>query len=135
VCKLCDVQCCHHCFQHIETDVQLHTQLPGHNLLINMDELIETLFILWCDSCAWLPRTWLVFYIAVAETHRPPLHCAHIHSLVSINIQQVLMNINGGHFFCMEEFRGTPLLHPHFHVRCHSVRLPLCCHLSHSNNI
>ena len=32
------------------------------------------------------------------------------------------------HFFCMEEFNETPLLHMHFHVRCHFVRLPLCCH-------
>jgi len=35
---------------------------------------------LWCDSCAWLSGTWLVFHIAVAtaETHHPPLHCANI---------------------------------------------------------
>ena len=25
-----------------------------------------------------------------------------------------------------------PLLHRYFHVRCHPVRLPLCCHLSHT---
>jgi len=36
-------------------------------------------------------------------------------------------------FFHMEEFSDTPLLHMHFHVRCHFVRLPLCCHLSHIN--
>ena len=37
-------------------------------------------------------------------------------------------------FFCMEEFSDTLLLYTHFHVTCHFVRLPLCCHLSHSNN-
>jgi len=58
-------------------------------------------------------------------------HCAHIHSLVSINIQQASMSINGCNFFCMEEFDNTPLLHTHFHVRCHSV----CCHLSHGNKM
>ena len=36
----------------------------------------------------------------------------------------------GDIFFCIEELRDTPLLHPHFHIR-----LPLCCHLSHHNKI
>ena len=45
------------------------------------------------------------------------------------------MNANGCHFFCMEEFSSTPLLHPHFHVRRNFVRLSLCCHLSHGNKI
>jgi len=30
---------------------------------------------------------------------------------------------------------STPLLHTHFHVRCHSVTLPLWCHLSQQQNI
>jgi len=30
-------------------------------------------------------------------------------------------------FCCMEQFTDTPLLRIHFHVRCHCVRLPLCC--------
>ena len=38
-------------------------------------------------------------------------------------------------FFCMEKFSDTPLLHTQFHVRCHAVRLPLCCHLSHGDNV
>mgnify|MGYP001852393476 CR=1 FL=1 len=46
----------------------------------------------------------------------------------------------GAIFFCMEEFSDTPLLHVHFHVRCHSVRrhsvrLPFCCCLSHRNKM
>ena len=36
--------------------------------------------------------------------------------------------------FCMEESNDTPLLHTHFKFGRHSVRVPLCCHLSHSNN-
>ena len=40
----------------------------------------------------------------------------------------------GAIFFYMEEFNSTPLLHLHFHIRCRSVRLPSCCHLSHGNN-
>ena len=35
----------------------------------------------------------------------------------------------------MEEFSDAPLLHTHLYVRDHLVRLPLCCHLSHSNNM
>ena len=48
-----------------------------------------------------LSGTWLVFHIAVAaaETHHPPPHCAHNPLLVSISIHQVLMNVNGHHFF------------------------------------
>lgn len=61
------------------------------------------------------------------------IHCAHIRYLVSINIQQASMDINGRHFFCVEECNDTPLLHPHVHVRHHSVTVLLCCHLSHDN--
>ena len=32
--------------------------------------------------------------------------------------------------FQHEDFNSTPLLHLHFHVRHHSVRLLLCCHLA-----
>ena len=130
-------QCCHHCFQCIEADIQLRTQFPSHNPPIRVDELIETLIISWCDNCAWLSGTWLVFHIAVAtaEMHHPPPHCANIHCLVSVNIQQASMNVTGSNFFHMEEFNYTPLLHTHFHVRRHFVRLPLCCHLSQGNKI
>ena len=38
-------------------------------------------------------------------------------------------------FFHMEEFNSMPLVHLCFHVRCHFVRVPLCCHLSHSNKM
>ena len=61
------------------------------------------------------------------STHSFALHQLF---LVSINIQKMSMNVNGSHFFHMEEFISTPLLHTHFHVRRHSVRVLLCCHLS-----
>ena len=130
-------QRCHHCFQCTEADTQLRTQFPSCNLPICADELIETLFISWCDGCAWPSGTWLVFHIAVAtaETHHSPPHCANIYCSVSINIQQVSMNVIGCNFFRMEEFNCTSLLHMHFHVRHHFVRLPLCYHLSHGNKI
>jgi len=130
-------QRCHHHFQCTEADIQLRTQFPRRNLPICADELIEMIFISWCDSCAWLPRKWLVFHVAVAttETHHPLPHCANIHCLVSVNIQQASMNVIGCNFFCMEEFNYTPLLHTHFHIRRHFVRLPLCCHLSQGNKI
>jgi len=44
-------------------------------------------------------------------------------------------DINGCHFFHMEEFSDTPLLHTHLHVRFQSVRLSLCWHLSHGNKM
>jgi len=67
--------------------------------------------------------------------HHPVLHCAHILCLVSINIQQVSTNVSGCHVFHTGEFSSTPLFHMHFHVRPPCVRLPLCCHLSHCNNM
>ena len=94
-------------------------------------------FVSWCDSCAWPSGTWLVFHVAVAtaETRHPPPHCANIHYLVSVNVQQASVNVIGCNFFRMEEFNYTPLFHTHFHVRRHFVRLPHCCHLSHGSKI
>jgi len=43
------------------------------------------------------------------------------------------MIVSGCHLFFMEEC--TPLLHTHFCDKCYSVRLPLCCHPSHGNNM
>ena len=127
----------HHCFQHIEANIHLCTQFPCHNLLIHIVELIKMLYTLCCGSCAWLSGMWFVFHVAVAaaEMHHPLLHCAHIRWLVSINVQQVSVKVTGCHLFLLEEFSDIPLLHLHFHVQCHSVRLPLCCCLSHSINM
>ena len=58
---------------------------------------------------------------------------AHIHHLVSISVQQAAMNVSGGNYFCVEECSDTLLLHTCSPLRHHFVRLPLCCHLSHSN--
>ena len=48
--------------------------------------------------------------VTTAQMHHPPPHCAHIHCLVTINIQQASMNVSEYHFFCMKEFS----LHLHF---------------------
>ena len=71
-------------------------------------------------------------YVATAERKHPLPHCVDILCLVSVNVQQVSVNVSQCSF-STEEFSDTPWLHMHFHVRCHSVRLPLCCHLSHGN--
>ena len=94
-------QRCHHRFQRIAADIQLRTQFPSRNPPIRADELIETLFVSWCDSCAWPSGTWLVFQVAVAtaETRHPPPHCANIHCLNSVNVQQASMNVIGCNFF------------------------------------
>ena len=39
--------------------------------------------------------------------------------------------VNECNFFHKVEFNDTALLHTHFHVRCHFVRLLLCGNLSH----
>ena len=78
-----------------------------------------------CAVRAKLILAWDELYIQESTTH----HCTVItFSLVPINVQQASVNVNGCHFFCMEGFHDTPLLHPHFHVRHHFFKLPLCCH-------
>ena len=54
------------------------------------------------------------------------------HSLVGLH-KRPRMSM-GVIFFHMKEFNDTLVSHPHFHVRRHFVRLPLRCHLSHSEN-
>ena len=45
------------------------------------------------------------------------------------------LNVSGCHFFHIEEFNSTSLLHMQFHIRCQFIRLPLCWRLSHSNKM
>jgi len=80
---------------------------------------------------------WLVFRITVAtdEMHYPLRHCAHVLCLAYINVQQAWMYVGVYHFFGMEEFSDTPLLHSRFHVTRHCDRVLLCCHLLHGNKI
>ena len=54
--------------------------------------------------------------------HLPP-HCAHMHCVVSINVQQPSVNVSGCHFFHMKELNSMPWLHTDFHVGHCSVRL------------
>jgi len=122
----------------LKPDVQLHTKLSGCNQPIWADELIKTLFILCCDTYKWLSGTWLVF------TPLPLLMKHNTHPITVLTstvwfglcqLQHVSRDVSGCHYFCMEEFSSTLLLHIHFHVRHRSVRLPLGCHLSHGNNM
>ena len=64
-------------------------------------------------------QMWPVFHVMVTIAEmRHPLHLsAHIHYLVSINVQQALMNVSKCQFSLMEEFSETHLLHTHFHVQ------------------
>jgi len=80
---------------------------------------------LWITAC--MPRS-------SAETHHPLPHCAHIHCLACVNAQHEFMNVSGCHFFCVEEFSITPLLHPHF-MSDTILSLLLHCHLLHGNEI
>lgn len=45
------------------------------------------------------------------------------------------MNVSGCHFFHVEEFNSTSLVRMFFHVRHHSIRLTLSCHIMHSNKM
>ena len=65
----------------------------------------------------------------------PPIpHCAHIHCWPpSVFSKHQGMSVVP--FFLHGGIQFHPWLHPHSHVRCHSIRLALCCHLSHGNNM
>ena len=84
----------------------------------------------WCVRNTLYQRRWPT--VTTPETY---------HSLFTVltssglYIQQALMNVSGCHFFHVEEFSDTSLLHLHSDVRCHSVRLPLCYHQSHGNKM
>ena len=127
----------HHYFQCIEADIQLHTQLPDHSPPIDFNEIIKRLFNSWHYSCAWPPRTWLVFHVAAttAETHRPLPHCPHIHCLVSLNVQQVLMDVNRCHFFPQGGIQWRTFASYSLPCQMPFVTLLLCCHLPHCNKM
>ena len=86
-------------------------------IFISIHSLLIHALISWCVSCAWQFQMCLIFLVTVdtAGTHLSLPHCAHIHCWVSINVQQVSMDVSGCYFFCMEKFNSTPLLHMHFH--------------------
>jgi len=79
-------QCCHHHFQCTEDNMQLHTQFPSHNLPVSESR-----------SCWFFGVTAVhgLFFMLLS----PWPHCAHIHCLVSVTVQQALINVNGCHFF------------------------------------
>lgn len=71
--------------------------------------------------------------VTIAKICHPPSHYAHIHCLVPISVQQESMDAYSS--FWIEEFDDIPLLHMHFHVRGHCVRLLLCCTVTTRNGI
>ena len=73
--------------------------------------------------------------VTTAETHHPWPHCAHINCLVSINVQKESMNVSKCYFFHMEEFNSTPLLHTHFHVKCHLLDASLLPSVKRQQNV
>lgn len=62
--------------------------------------------------------------VITAETWHTSLHCAHIHGLFSKFSKCQWMSM-ATIFFCTTEFNAISLLHIHFCVRTHFVRLPL----------
>ena len=63
-------------------------------------------------------------FTVLISTVRPPEACSKLQWMPA-----------GAIFFHMEEFSDTLSLHTCFHVRCHSVRLSLCCPLSQGNKM
>ena len=85
-------QHCHYHFQHTDADIQLHTQFPGHNLLIRVDELIELFFVPQVTAVHGCPKYGSSFTSLLPPTTSlcsHPLDESHKHSA----------NINECHFF------------------------------------
>jgi len=71
-----------------------------------------------CSTCKILnQRRQPTIAVTTAEMHHPPPYCAHIHCLVSINIQQI-GEFQWVPFFPQKRIHLHTLLHIHFHVRC-----------------
>jgi len=88
-------------------------------------------------SCAFLPvmnRSLHAMLIKICTSKGDPLSLllkctthpslCYIHCLVSTNVQQALMNINGHHFFFLEEFNDT--LVPSIHTSMSDTVLSEC---------
>jgi len=122
-------QHCHYHFQHTDADIQLHTQFPGHYLLIRVDELIELFFVPEVTAVHGCPKYGSSFTSLLPPTTSlcsHPLDESHKHSA----------NINECHFFLhTKKSSSTSLLHLHIHVRHHFVRLPLRGHPSQTNRM
>lgn len=88
--------------------LQNHFSSQHHGLCIFFCQWrTKGLITLWVDSYAGLARTWLV----TAEMYYSLPNSVQIHCLISINGQQVLMNVNGHNFFLFREFNYTFLLY------------------------
>lgn len=70
----------------------------SHTFSPRRDKNLYTMIMKICNIT--LSGTQLVshFTIITDKMCHPPPHCTHIHYLVSINIQKILMNISGCHF-------------------------------------
>ena len=99
-----------------------------------MDELMEMLFILWWQLCTAI---WNVACLSCCcRWHAPPTTSLCSQTLFGLHKHSARIDECKCTIFChVEEFSDTPLLHVHFSVSCHFVKLPLCCHLSHSNKM
>lgn len=99
--------------------MQLSIRVPVPNPLIHTDELMQTLFLSWCDIYAQPSAMWLVFpvSIATAETQNLPPHCAHVSSLFGLHkISASVSECQGCNSVHVKQLNFTPLLHAHFHV-------------------
>ena len=127
-------QHCHHCFQHTEADVQHCTQFPDMPIPCRWADRDDIHFMTW-QVCVAIWNMACLSYWCLQCLECTTSLCTHSlfgpHKCsVSVEECQRLP-----FFFCMEIFTVTPLLDTHFHVRHHSVRLPFCCRLSHSNSM
>jgi len=86
-----------------------------------------------CHICNCISVAKNLFYMSLSPLLKCTTHLLTVLTSTGWSVQQSSMNVSGCHFFHMEEFSSTPLLHMCFHVRYHFVKLPLCCHLSHGH--
>jgi hypothetical protein len=119
-------------FQCTEVDIQLRTQSLGHNPPIQADELIETLFISWADSCAGPPRRpcrhcWNAPtvsslcsrpLIALRKRSANVVECQWVQFFPYVGIQW--------HQWFLRAFVSNAIM-PHWLAAAH------CCYLSHGN--
>ena len=99
----------------------LHENAVGDSVKGFTEVQVEHIDILWCESCAWLSRMWMVFHVAVAtaETHHPSLSVSAPAVWSPQTFNKHCWMLVGAILFTLS---STPMFHLHLHVRHCSLR-------------
>ena len=100
---------------------QLQNAISQHNHHHQLCTFTSNEKVSTCCACKNLhghPKYGLIFMF-LQPLLKCTIHQLTVHSFISINAEQVSMNVSACKCFLMKKSSHTPLLHTHFHVRHH----------------